>query len=104
MIPGGRKKAHTDMSVFSVISLVPNAALAAKIAAIYPNENIPVSPTVWFVSDSNVTAAQVCEKLGVRTAQSEVGLTDIIVVRFQGYFGHATSSIWQWLALKGATP
>ena len=92
------------MSIFAVMSLAPNPELGAKIVGVYPNDSLALSSSFWFVSDANVTPAQVSEKLGVRSATSgESGFTDVVVVRSQGYFGYASSAVWQWLALKGAT-
>jgi hypothetical protein len=89
------------MSVFTVFSLTPNPALAAKISAVYPNgDNYTFNASTWFVSDQNVTTAQVCEKLDIRPA----GTGNSVVVRVEGYFGVSSTALWEWLKLKGAPP
>jgi hypothetical protein len=89
------------MSVFTVFAVAPNATLAANITTHYPNgDHFQFTPTIWFVSDAGVTAAQVCEKLGI----GEGGIVGAVVTRIDSYFGNATNALWQWLRLKGVNP
>ena len=88
------------MSVFAVISIPPNPTLAAHVMATYPTDNYIFSDRVWFVVDANVTTAQVCGKLGITPG----GISDVVVVRFENYFGVASTGLWEWLNLKGILP
>ncbi|MGH6870872.1 MAG: hypothetical protein ACREHE_05130 [Rhizomicrobium sp.] len=89
------------MSVYTVFTSAPNPTLIANIGAKYPNgESLQFTPTIWFVSDKDVTAAQVCEKLGI----GEGGIVGAVVTRIDSYFGNATNALWQWLRLKGVSP
>ncbi len=88
------------MTVFAVLSTVPNVELGNQVSKAYPNNSYPLSPSIWFVIDGDVTTAQVCEKLGIGNGQT----TNAVVVRISSYFGHATTALWEWLKLKGAPP
>jgi hypothetical protein len=89
------------MAVFIVLSLAPNPTLDANIAKAYSAQNkLVLSPTACLVSDDEVTTAQVCEKIGVKIG----GLSDVIVFKFQSYFGIASTAIWEWIKLRGVAP
>jgi hypothetical protein len=91
------------MSVFTVLAVAQTPTLAENIAKNYPNgEAFSLTPTIWFVSDKDVTVAQVCEKLGVDVGKG--GIAGVVVTRIDSYFGNATGALWQWLRLKGVTP
>jgi len=89
------------MAVFVILNVSgPNAALAAKVAEVYPNDNFHLNPSTWFVKDEGVTAAQVCEKLGI-VVDGPVG--SVVVVKIEDYFGVASKALWDWLLLKRAS-
>ena len=85
------------MSVFAVISMSVNPTLGTHVTTTYPADNYQFSDRVWFVVDTDVTTAQVCAKLGVAVGS----ITDVVVVRFENYFGVASTGLWEWLKLKG---
>jgi hypothetical protein len=90
------------MTVFAVTSIGSNPGLGDKIASVYGTNNYKASDTLWFVADDNVTPAQVCEKIGVRSPSLPTGFEAVVVFRIQGYFGFANNAVWQWLTIKGA--
>jgi hypothetical protein len=87
------------MTVFAVISTMPDSELGNRVATVYGSDSFTLSPDTWFVAEKDVTTAQVCEKLGI----GPKGLSGV-VVRFDGYFGYGSNAIWEWLRLKGANP
>jgi hypothetical protein len=88
------------MAAFLVTSLVPNPALSNNIAGAYPNAYLTISQTAWLVGDTGVTTKDVCEKIGVR----EGGISGVITVKIESYFGFAPPNIWEWLKVRVIEP
>jgi len=88
------------MLVFLVTSRAESAGLEDKLVEAYPSANLKFSANTWLVADSGVTAQEVCEKINVKPN----GISGVIVVRVDEYFGFASSSVWDWIRLKTGNP
>lgn len=89
------------MAAFMVVSLVPNPALNASVAAAYAgSSSLALSPTAWLVSDTGITTKDVCDKLNIK----EGGISGALAVKVESYFGFASPNIWEWLKGKIVEP
>jgi hypothetical protein len=84
------------MAVFSVISLVPNPELDKRIVAAYTNAYLALSQTAWLVADKQATTKDVCDKINVKVG----GISGVVVIKIESYFGIAPPNIWEWLKLR----
>jgi hypothetical protein len=84
------------MAAFIVLTLAPQQGLDRKVAEIYPQAHLALSPTAWLVSDVGVTTKDVCDKINIR----EGGFSGAMVIKIESYFGFAAPNIWEWLKLR----
>ncbi|MNT98418.1 hypothetical protein D3C72_2409930 [compost metagenome] len=61
-----------------------------------------VTPTFWLLAGYG-TAQEVCGQLGlpIKPGEAPAG-TSVIVTAVNGYYGYASSNIWEWIAAKQA--
>jgi hypothetical protein len=84
------------MAAFAIISQSPNPALQARIIEIYPNAYHTVSATAWLIAASGVTTQEICTALTIQSG----GISGVIVLKIDSYYGFASKAIWEWLAVK----
>jgi hypothetical protein len=87
------------MLIFAVIGAAQSDALDANVTESYPSNRYPLAPNVWLVADTANTTQEVCEKLNVKPG----GIQDVVVLRFESYFGFAHTSVWEWLRRRERT-
>ena len=82
-----------------VVFAVSNAeAVATRLQTIAPWLYLNVGTGEWLViAPSATTTKEVCERVGLGISEPA---SSGIVVRAEGYFGRAASSIWEWIATK----
>ncbi|MEI7609379.1 MAG: hypothetical protein WCJ64_18515 [Rhodospirillaceae bacterium] len=85
------------MTIFAIISRVPNPTLSEVIRTTYPNDHQTlVEDSQWLVSAKD-TAVNVAEKLGLG-ADGTNGPGMVLGV--SSYFGRAPINIWEWMKVK----
>jgi hypothetical protein len=84
------------MTVFAVFHVKNPAAITAAMELYFSNDHIKVSDTVYFVAGRGMTAQDVSDKLGI----TEGGNGSAIVVTVTGYYGRASTNVWEWIAAK----
>jgi hypothetical protein len=85
-----------SMAVFTVLSLSDNpATLDARVKEQFPNDHLSLAPGRWVVAADGIVAKDVADKLGNGTT---LGLFTVFAI--SGYYGWATNTLWEWLALK----
>jgi hypothetical protein len=75
-----------------------DAALAKAVQETYPNDHIKAWDGCWIVSDNNLIAKQVSEKIGVTGGS----IGKAMVVAIAGYSGWAPKTVWEWLRVRGS--
>lgn len=83
------------MKVFAILFVEKNTAGENAIRTVYPNDHIQISDLSWLVSD-DVTAKEVTEKLKISGGKRG----SAVVVSTNGYFGLASTNIWEWMKTK----
>jgi len=86
------------MAAFAILSVaLSNPALENNIREAYSEFTHKITENVWLVADKAVTTtSEVCQKIGV----GENGLAGVVVLKIDGYFGYASTAIWEWLKVK----
>ena len=89
------------MTIFVVITPSLNAALAAKIEAVYPNDHFKVAENQFLISD-NATAIEVSTKLGIADPKNLYAPTvgTAVVFATSSYYGRSPSAVWDWIKTK----
>ena len=87
-------------TLFAVMGDPENLALAQAIASKFPEDNIQVRPGQWFLSGVGTTK-DVSDKLGI-TVGGTSGSAAVVAV--SGYYGRASSQVWEWIAAKIGKP
>lgn len=82
-------------SLFAIMAPSDDPRLAAAIQGQYPADHLKVGPGQWIIADSG-TSKDVSDKLGITTGT--VG--SAIIVSFSGYYGRASTNIWEWIASR----
>jgi hypothetical protein len=84
------------MPLFAIVSLEnPTDALDEAVQNKYP-KHFKVRNGHWvLVADG--TAQTISDSLGIRGG----GLGLVVVYNFVGYYGYATTSLWEWLRTNG---
>lgn len=90
----------TLSTLFAVMADPANEKLSAALQRDFPENHILIRPGQWFVVASG-TAKEISDKLGV-TPGSEAGTA--VIVTASGYYGRASSQIWEWVAAKVGKP
>jgi hypothetical protein len=81
--------------VFAVGEVEP---IEKRIQGIAPWLYLNVGSGEWLViAPSPTTTKELCERIGLGVSAP---VSSGIVVRADGYFGRASSSIWEWIATK----
>ncbi len=85
-------------ALFAVFAVSDAVAVDARLQTIAPWLYLNVGEGEWLlIAPTATTTKEVCERIGLGTAGS---IASGIVVRVEGYFGRASSSIWEWIATK----
>ena len=70
-------------------------AFADSIQSVFPTDHIEIGPGQWILStQDNFTAEEAWKLLVGTTTPSGV------IVSFSGYYGRASSSVWEWIATR----
>ena len=86
------------MALFAVILPQEDEELEAAIKAKFPDTNhYKISSTQWIVSGKG-TAQKISDKLGITGDGSTIG--NGIVLAFTGYWGRASTDLWEWMKAK----
>jgi hypothetical protein len=85
------------MPIFAVMGLNEPAILGSKVAERFPDNYFTIAPDKWFVAAPGVTASTVAAMLGMSKDEKIFGL----VITVGGYYGWASSELWEWLKTKG---
>ena len=85
------------MTIFAIISNVPNPKLSDAVRNVYPNDHMTLAEgTQWLVSAKD-TAVNVSEKLGLgQEGASGSGM----VLGVSSYYGRASVNVWEWMKVK----
>ena len=87
------------MALFMVVGLGDNASLAAKIMEQFPDNSLDLGSDKWLIVSPG-TAKEISDKIGISDGASGTG----IIANFTGYYGRASSNIWEWITAKTASP
>ena len=82
-----------SVMIFVVMHAPHELKIGPVIQRIFPNAHIQVSPGQWFVVASG-TAQEVSNQLGITDGVNG----SAIVASISGYYGRASTNIWEWLA------
>jgi hypothetical protein len=83
------------MSIYVVFRVAEPEKIKAAMAEKFPNDNLEVSPGQFLVS-SSLSAQGVSDSLGISDGPNGAG----IVFAMSGYFGRASTNIWDWIKAK----
>ncbi len=83
------------MTIFAVFAAAQPEKLSGAIAKHFPGNFTKVSDDSWFIS-ADGTSKDVSDKLGVTDGASG----GAIVVSVSGYYGRASTPIWEWVKAK----
>src|SRR5271169_6660344 len=89
----------TFPSLFAILADPENEVLASAILSHFPDNYVEVRPGQWFVVAQG-TAQQISETLEVTTGLNG----SAVIVSVSGYYGLASTQIWEWLASKIGKP
>jgi hypothetical protein len=89
------------MSVYTVLSEVPQPALRAAIEREFPEKFYHWSDTVSFIQATG-TAQTVAIKLGIKSRNDAGGIIDgidqsVVMQASPAYYGWSKSTLWEWL-------
>jgi hypothetical protein len=85
-------------ALFAVFAVTNPEAVEQRLQGIAPWLSLNVGTGEWLViAPSATTTKELCERIGLGISAP---VTSGIVVRAEGYFGRASSSIWEWIATK----
>jgi hypothetical protein len=85
-------------AIFAIPDAIVAASVEARLQTISPWLFMKVGTGEWLViAPTATTTKELCDRIGLGTVDP-VGSG--IVVRAEGYFGRASTSIWEWIATK----
>jgi hypothetical protein len=88
----------TPNALFVILAVTDAPAVEQRLQAIAPWLHLNVGVGEWLVvAPSATTSKEVCERIGIGISEP---VSSGIAVRAEGYFGRASSSIWEWIATK----
>jgi hypothetical protein len=88
----------TPNALFAVFAVTDPPAVEKRLQAISPWLSLNVGAGEWLVvAPSATTTKELCDRIGLGTASP---ISSGIAVRAEGYFGRASTSIWEWIATK----
>ena len=86
------------MALFAILAPSDAPGLVQVLEARFKDNYLKVGPGQWILSGSG-TASDISKLIGISDGQ--VG-TSAIVLLIGGYFGRASTDIWEWMASKGS--
>lgn len=84
------------MTVFAIVNVSEPASIQAALAANFAGDFVQISPAEWLVAARGATAKEISDRLGITDGKNG----SAIIFAIAGYFGRASSQIWEWLAAK----
>jgi hypothetical protein len=87
------------MSIFAVLSRIPNPKLEARIVKEFPNNHYKLSPTQWLIS-SGGTSIDLSQKIGIVENEKRGETAPALVLSVSNYYGSETPDLWEWLKVK----
>jgi hypothetical protein len=90
----------TFATLFAVMADPSNQALPVALVQNFPTDHIQIRPGQWFVVGAG-TAKDISDKLKI-TPNNETG--PAVIVAVSGYYGRASSQVWEWVAAKVGKP
>jgi hypothetical protein len=91
----------TFSTLFAIMADPDNATLPGILAEKFPQDHILIRPGQWFVAGTG-TAKELSDKLKITGDLSPSG--PAVVMAVSGYYGRASSQIWEWVAAKVGKP
>lgn len=85
------------MPLFAIIGTKPKPELVVAVEREFNDKLYLVAPNHWIVI-SEGTAQSVSDKLGVRGG----ALGNVLVYNIGGYYGYASTNLWEWMQSNGA--
>ena len=90
----------TFSTLFAVMADPANSILPTVLSEVFPEDHIQIRAGQWFVVGAG-TAKDISDKLKI-TPGTEAGAAVIVAV--SGYYGRASSQVWEWVAAKVGKP
>lgn len=90
----------TFQTLFAIMAEPSNPILPQILMEEFPDEHIQIRAGQWFVVGTG-TATDISNKLKI-TPGNDAG--PAIVVAVAGYYGRASSQVWEWVAAKVGKP
>jgi hypothetical protein len=85
-------------ALFAVFAVTDPPAVETRLQTIAPWLSLKIGAGEWLViAPSATTTKEVCDRIGIGVSEP---LSSGIAVRAEGYFGRASTSIWEWIATK----
>jgi hypothetical protein len=85
-------------ALFAVFAVSEPDAIEQRLQGISPWLSLKVGTGEWLVvAPSATTTKELCDRIGLGVSAP---VASGIVVRAEGYFGRASSSVWEWIATK----
>ena len=85
------------MALFAIVGVRPKPGLAEKVENDFRGKYYKVANNHWIVVGEG-TAQSVSDGLGIRGG----GLGSVLVYNFVGYYGFASTTLWEWLKNSGS--
>jgi sarcosine oxidase gamma subunit len=82
-------------SLFAIMAPSDDPKLEAAIQAKFPADQLKVGPGQWIIAATG-TSKDISDQLGL--TEGDVG--SAIIVSFSGYYGRASTNIWEWIASR----
>ena len=89
----------TTPNLFAVLADPQNLVLEQALTSAFPSDHIQIRPGQWFVVAPG-TAREISDRLGV-TPGTTSGAAVIVAV--SGYYGRASTELWEWVKAKIGT-
>ncbi len=83
------------MHIFVVFRVTDKEHLGPAVRTAFPENNLQLQEDEWLVA-ANLTAKEVADHLGV--SEGENG--SAIIFKMSGYYGRATTDVWDWIKTK----
>jgi hypothetical protein len=87
------------MSIFVVLSRMPNSKLETRIMKEFPTDHYVLSPTQWLIR-SEGTSIDLSQKIGIIENGKRGDTAPGLVLSVSGYYGSETPDLWEWLKAK----
>lgn len=83
------------MAIFVVCRVSNGPAVEGALKAAFPDDHLKIADKEWLIS-SSATPKDVSDRLGISDGKNGSG----IVFTTGGYFGRATTEVWDWIKAK----